>query len=372
MKLTINPKEVSPILKKIERVVANKNSIAILDCFLFDVRENGSMIITAFDNEIMVRVHAPMIECDGSFKFCVNAKKFSQTVSTINSDSLVIELDGNATAYCTHKKGKFQIPYYNGDDYPVVRIGELYQTTTIKSPTLFEFITDVNYAIGTDTLMPQFMGIYFDFKDDDVVSVATDTRMLAKSPKKEGVGDHDGMKPFIMPSKAASVLLSFIDPQDENCELVVQNDEKLASFTLDGKWQFLFRQIAGRYPNYDAVFPKESSNKAFVNRANFLESLNRIILFSPSVNTMIRLHFKPLTLELVSQDLDYNMSANEELSIAYQGDEITIGFSGNALMSAIGSMNSEEVVFELTDAQHAAIIYPPMSDVRALIMPMML
>ena len=40
------------------------------------------------------------------------------------------------------------------------------------------------------------------------------------------------------------------------------------------------RLIDGKYPNYEAVIPKENPNKLTIDRASFLNSVRRVSIFS--------------------------------------------------------------------------------------------
>ena len=368
MKLTINPKEVAPHLKRVERVIANKNLLSILDNFLCKV-DGYHMEITGSDNEVLVTLSVPIISSDGEFAFCVSAKKFSQAVCGISSDVLNIELDGNTTMTCKHKKGHFNLSYYaNTDDYPCLAMDTESVSTDLNGKQIYDIINNVSYATGTDTLHPVMTGVYFDFTEHGLVGVATDARLLVK--KSVSQVQCSAMKSFIMPSKCASIVSSFIEKSDDN--ILVTASEKNVKISSSIDWSIIFRQINGRFPRYDAVIPNLTNSAAIVNRGDFIDSLQRALLFSPSQTSAIRLHFALNKIELIAQDMDYNMSSTEEVECNYTGNEVTIGFNGASLLLLLNNFQCEEFMFNVQEPSRAALVYPDETKaLLALVMPMM-
>ena len=369
MELTINPKDVAPLLRKVERVIAAKSTIPALENFLIRCNDD-KLTVTAFDGEVRATATVPMLSSDCNFDFCVNARKFSQAINAIKTDVAKVVLDGNATMMCTHKKGKFNLSYTNGTDYPTAQQQGDVVYKHIEMKYVSSIINDVSYAAGTDTLRPIMMGVYFDFTDGGVIGVATDTMMLVKSTIN--IDDLSEMQPFVMPIKAASIVSSFIDQSSMDDKLVVSNDGKVVDIVLDGKWSISFRQIEGRYPKYNAVIPQKTDNNVFVKRVELIDSLQRALLFSSTQNNAVRIGFQHDKLELVAQDIDYNMSAKEEIECNYGGADMTIGFNGSSLLDILGHFTEEDIVFNITDAQRAVMIFPSNSNVLAIVMPMMI
>lgn len=371
MKLTINPKEIVQSLKRIERVVTNKNTIAIFDDFLFNVHENA-MAVTGSDGESMVSIILPIVSADGKFKFCANAKKFSQAIGAIKTDTLEITLDDKNMMRCKHKKGVFSLPYESANDYPMIATDTNdFKSVNVKSSDVKELIKSVSYATGDDELRPMFKGIYFDFTEKGLVGVGTDTRVLVKNEFND-VGDVSQMDSFIMPIKSASVAQLFLDATTSESDLEIKNNGSVGIIRLPQCWSIVFRQITGKFPNYNLVIPQKVGNEAKVNRIDLLDSLSRALLFSPYQSNIIRLKFTTNKIEVVAQDLDFNLSSTEEVECEYNGEEMTIGFNGSAMLAAINNLSCDEVYFNLTQSNKAALLYPQNDNIITLIMPMMI
>lgn len=369
MKLTINPKEIAPDLKKVERVISSKNIVAILSNFLLEVK-NGTLNVTAFDNLVRVTTTMPIVSSDGDFSFCVDAHKFAQAIGNINSDIAEIEIVDNMMV-CKHKRGKFNLSYYDGKDYPTMVL-EDGKCVLIPVRDIRPSIDSVAFAVSNDDLHPTMCGVYFDCTKDGIVGVGTDARILAKYSNDDGK-DYSELSSIIIPLKAANVISSFMERCSDDDNIEVTSTIDVTQLKIDSKWTISFRQINGKYPNYNAVIPQKTNNNATISRKDLIDALNSAVLFAPQKTVTIKFHFSNNKVELEAQDMDYNMSSIEEIECEYDGEEMTIGFNGLSFLSILSSMLTDFVCVNLNTPQRAALVYPK-DDVNflSLIMPVMI
>ena len=87
MKFTISSSLLSARLTTIGRVIVQKNTLPILDCFCFDIK--GQMLtITASDNDSTLTAKAELNECDADVRFAVNAKTLQDAIKEIPDQPL--------------------------------------------------------------------------------------------------------------------------------------------------------------------------------------------------------------------------------------------------------------------------------------------
>ncbi|TYA64155.1 DNA polymerase III subunit beta, partial [Seonamhaeicola marinus] len=63
------------------------------------------------------------------------------------------------------------------------------------------------------------------------------------------------------------------------------------------------RLIDGKYPNYEAVIPKENPNKLTIDRNQFLNSVKRVSIFSNKTTHQIRLKIAGAELNISAEDI---------------------------------------------------------------------
>ena len=69
-------------LQTIGRVINSKNTLPILDCFLFEIQDN-ILTITASDSETTLITNLELVERDANARFCINAKTIQDSMKEI-------------------------------------------------------------------------------------------------------------------------------------------------------------------------------------------------------------------------------------------------------------------------------------------------
>ena len=177
-----------------------------------------------------------------------------------------------------------------------------------------------------------------------------------------------------MPKKPLNLLKSILAGSEE--EVTVEYNDSNAKFSFDNT-EMVCRLIDGKYPNYEAVIPKENPNKLVIERNQFLNSVRRVSIFSNKTTHQIRLKIAGAELNISAEDIDYSNKAEERLTCDYQGDDMQIGFNSRFLTEMLNNLTSDEVSLEMSMPNRAGILTP--TDgldegevVTMLVMPVML
>jgi len=135
--------------------------------------------------------------------------------------------------------------------------------------------------------------------------------------------------------------------------------------------------VEGKYPSYNTVIPETSPIKIVVDRTDFLKTLRRVSVLSNQASNLIKLKLTSNNIEVSGQDIDYAISAVENLPCQYEGEEIEIGFKSIFLIDILSNLLTDSVSIELADSTRAGLLLPVANelkdeDILMLIMPMML
>ena len=142
-------------------------------------------------------------------------------------------------------------------------------------------------------------------------------------------------------------------------------------------YMLVCRLIDGKYPNYEAVIPKENPNKLHIDRTQFLNSVRRVAIFSNKTTHQIRLKIAGTELNISAEDIDYSNKAEERLTCDYQGDDLQIGFNSRFLTEMLNNLQSDEIQLEMSLPNRAGILTPvdgldEGEVITMLVMPVML
>lgn len=372
MKFIISSTAFSSRLQALGRVVNTKNSVSILECFVFDIR-NDKLTLTASDNENTLTSVLDLVEQDGEIRFAVNAKTVQDAMKEIPEQPLEIFVNEQTMEVTVaYQNGQYRFMAQSADEYPVPPVldGDITELR-ISAGRLLTSVGRELFATADDTLRPVMNGVYFDVKGGDVTFVASDGHKLACSTVKEVSADKDGA--FILPKKPASLLKNLFGKEEG--EVLVRFNARNAVFSTDTA-TLTCRLIEGHYPNYRSVIPQGNPNEATLNRQALLSVLRRVMIFSNVNSALVKLNFNMGNLSISSQDIDFSMSAEEKMLCDFNGTPMRIGFKGPFLTDLLNNLQSEEVTFRLSDATRAGVIVPSTQpegeEVLMLLMPMML
>mgnify|MGYP001287036568 FL=1 len=137
------------------------------------------------------------------------------------------------------------------------------------------------------------------------------------------------------------------------------------------------RLIDGKYPNYDAVIPKDNPNVLEIDRHQFLQAAKRSSIFSSKSTNQVRLEITGNKLVIKAEDVDFNNKSEETLECNYNGTDIAIGFNSKFIVEMLSNLDSDSVKLELSSPSRAGIISPSINDneseqILMLVMPIML
>ncbi len=262
--------------------------------------------------------------------------------------------------------------YANGDEFPKAVELENPSSTIINADILGTAVSKTIFAAGNDDLRPVMSGVFFQFSGEGLTFVATDAHKLVKYTREDVKANQSAE--FIMPKKPLNLLKGILASNDY--DVTIDYNDSNAKFTFDNTI-LICRLIDGKYPNYEAVIPKENPNKLVIDRTQFLNSVKRVSIFSNKTTHQIRLKVAGAELNISAEDIDYSNKAEERLTCDYQGDDMQIGFNSRFLTEMISNLASDEVQLEMSLPNRAGILTPTDGldegeHITMLVMPVML
>lgn len=213
---------------------------------------------------------------------------------------------------------------------------------------------------------------FFQFSSENSTFVATDAHKLVRYVRTDYKSDK--LVEFIMPKKPLNILKGILATNE--FDVKIEFNDSNAKFTFSNL-SLTCRLIDGKYPNYEAVIPKENPNVLTIDRSLFLNSTKRVSIFSNKTTHQVRLKITGNELIISAEDLDYSNKAEERLICNYNGDDMQIGFNSRFLTEMLSNLNSNEVKLELSLPNRAGILTPTNSgseaeEITMLVMPVML
>ncbi len=370
MKFIVSSTYLLKQLQVLGGVINNSNTLPILDNFLFEL-DNSKLTVSASDLETTMASTID-VESDSTGSVAIPARLLLDTLKTFPEQPLTFVIEENNIVEISSNHGKYALAYADGNEFPKAVELEDPSKTVITGDVLATAISKTIFAAGNDDLRPVMSGVFFQFSTEGLTFVATDAHKLVKYTREDVKANQ--VAEFIMPKKPLNLLKGILAASEDN--VTIEYNESNAKFTFENS-ELICRLIDGKYPNYEAVIPKENPNKLSIDRTQFLNSVRRVSIFSNKTTHQIRLKVAGAELNISAEDIDYSNKAEERLTCDYQGDDMQIGFNSRFLTEMLNNLSSDEVQLEMSMPNRAGILTPidgldEGEHITMLVMPVML
>lgn len=370
MELKVNRKKILEALGGVGMVAAKNSTLPILECVKISVREDGTMVITAFDLEVsFMRKFKFADSYESPFEFCINPRDLSGLLKTLRDEEITMVID-ESICVIKHAKGDASLSILPSIDFP--EPAKDANATKIKtdSATLFDWLKNAVKFVANDKLRPMICGVYLYVDGTEFGVAASDGKFLFTDNVRTDIDtplDANG----VLGAKAVSPLLDMLNGSDS---VVVSFGEKTISFRNENSMLSCLKPV-GAFPKFKMlVAPREGVVKINVDKADLMDSVSRALMTSNVATKLLRLSIGTHALGVSSEDLMFAKKVKEECVCEVDGDRtFDIGVRGDNFLDCLNAIESENVVMEMLDKTKAIFLFDESSpNRRMLCMPLLL
>lgn len=354
MKFNVEGKAFQQQLQAVSKVMNSKNTISILDNFLFRV-EGDRLSITGSDSENMLTAYVEITESESDGAIAIPAKRILEITKEIDNQPLTFYInDATKEIDLRFLNGHFNFMGVNADDYPLRReLTEERNQFSLPADMVLKGIERTIYAVSPETSRPIMTGIFWDIKPDRVIFVSSDTHKLVKY---ENLEKAPGLETsFILPQKTAGVIKNLLSKEDAEVRITFDGRGGVFEF---GDYILSSLFINGNYPNYNRVIPQENPFSLVVDRGSLINALRRVTLFASKSSNLVVINIQPNELLLSAQDLDYSTSAEERVSCQYEGNTMVVGFNGVFMIEILSNLVDNDILMRFSDPARPCLYSP--------------
>ena len=382
-------------LQKAAKCIDSKTAIAILSNVLLTQRkDDGKFLFVSATTDSELIIPAPLTIVEGSFKedVVLPITSLLSLLSTLPADCVVtMDLSQDKEhsmniEYCTQngenvKKGNVSLVYFSAEAFPrAAQPDNASLHISLPMATFSNVLSHAGKFVSDSDLRPVMRCLCIDVAEDrsEVIFVASNGHVLIKlihtnNPETGGSNFfRSGTPGKILVYSCFFKTLSVFD----GCEDIdIEANQSMVRFTA-GDITFVCKKAEGQYPNYNSVIPRNNTYKVTVDKRELAHVVKRVALFASESSNLIVLKKDGMFLDVSAQDLDFNMSANDQVLIT-EGtcpEGHSIGFKASSLLDVLAPIPSDTVTLHLSDPSHAGVVTANESSPRALtlLMPMIL
>lgn len=372
MKFIITSNTLLKGLQNISGILSANSLIPIIENFLFELEDN-SIKVTATDNETRASVTLKPSMVEGTGSIAIPPKILLNTLKALPDVPLTIQInEDNFAVELSAGEGVYKVAGYNPNDYPELALIENSTSIALNSVVLHNAINSTLFACTNDELRPQLMGVFFELTPEYTNFVATDAHKLVRFRRSDIKTDE--YISFIVHKKPLNLLKNLLLSVDTDVSLQFNNTN--VSFSFED-YTLTCRLLEGKFPDHEKVLPPNNDNEMLINREALLNALKRVAIFASQASNQVKLTIKGQELTIHAEDTDYSNEAKERIPCNYKGEDLEIGFNSRFLIDILGTLESKDVRFLLSEPNRAALIHPDNNiaeeeDILMLLMPVML
>lgn len=382
-------------LQKAAKCIDSKTTIAILTQVLLTQRkEDGKFFFVSATTDSELTIPAPLTIVEGSFKedAVLPITSLLSLLSTLPADCVVtmdLSQDKERSMnieYCTQngdnvKKGNVSLIYFSAESFPrVAQPDDASIHISLPMATFSNVLSHAGKFVSDSELRPVMKCLCIDVAEDrsEVTFVASNGHTLIKliHTNNPETGGSDFFREGT-PGKILvySVFFKTLSVFDDCEDIDIEANENMVRF-ISGDITFVCKKAAGQYPNYNSVIPKNNPYTVVVDKRELASVVKRVALFASESSNLIVLKKDGMFLDIAAQDIDFSMSATDQVlindSTCPEGHRI--GFKASSLLDTLAPIPSDTVCLHLGDPSRAATITANESSPLALtlLMPMIM
>lgn len=375
--ITVHVKAMRSAMKVLDKIVESRNTIPILSNVLIDASE-GRMAIMATDLDMQAVVH---LDCQVSqrIRTTIGARQLRDILNKLDADATLEMVLEPGKIVAKAGRAKFTLPSLPADDMPSLTVGDWLHQFEMPAFDLAAMIDAVSFAMSSEETRYYLNGIHLqaavraaaENPTEEPLMVlraaATDGHRLARfdANQPDGAGALEGV---IIPRKTIGVLGVLLDGHEGGVDVAVNRGK--IQFDL-GNTVLTSKLVDGTFPDYTRVIPTMNEKRLRCDRAALSAAVDRVMIMGEGKERRVRIDLSR-DLARVSAQSPESGEGSEEVSVEYDGDELTIGFNGGYLLGVISHVQGDSVDLRLSDAACGALVTDANVEARRLyvIMPM--
>lgn len=364
MQIRLKKQDLATAVPIVQSIASTQTSLPILNNVLLKTDHNNLVSLSATDFETRARIE---VAADVAKKgeITIPARMFCDLIKELPDDSeIVIEAkEKNASIQC--RSIHVDLATMPARDYPGFPEVEPRHTFDIEQRTLKAQMNKVLFAIPAKDPRKMLLGALFEFRDGDLIMVATDGKILAHAKRKLSSDRAPKNLSVVVPHKILEELGRHLD--DEGLVTVALDDRQIA-FRF-GSVLLVSNLIDGKYPNYENVIPKEFSREFKFRRGDMLQALRRASIMTDVKSNSVVLDFRDGGAEVEAESYERGRFA-ETIPATAPAEGFKISFNYKFLQEAIKEIEADEIILQANQPASPAVIRgTDIEDYFYLVMP---
>ncbi len=374
MRVTVLQENLARGLGIVSKAVSPRSTLPVLANILI-ASDEGRLRLSATNLEMGITCWiAARIEEEGSTT--VPARTFSDVVSTLPSDQVLLKLDTSTqTLNVRGGTSTNDIKCIDAQEFPPLPVPDFEGAVQINVGDFREMIHQVAFAASSDEARPVLMGVLVQVDKDKLTMAAADGFRL--SVRKAVLS---------APSTASISVIVPAQALKELARVATDGEEPIYMVLPKGRGQVVFRVkdvevvsqlIDGTFPDYQQIIPRSYKSRTLVSTSSLLKACKQAEIFAREGSNVARFNIKTSQGDMQPSEVEISATSEETgknetiVEATVDGGGLLIAFNVKFLREALEVIRTPNVALE-TSAPNAPGVVKPVGDDQFLhvIMPM--
>jgi DNA polymerase III subunit beta len=374
MKVTVLQENLARGLGIVSKAVSPRSTLPVLANVLI-ASDEGRLRLSATNLEMGITCWIPArIDEEGSTT--VPARTFSDLVSTLPSDQMLLKLDPQTqTLNVRGGTSTNDIKCIDAQEFPPMPVPDFDGAVQINVGDFREMIHQVVFAASSDEARPVLMGVLLQVDKDKLTMAAADGFRLSV---RKAVLATSSPAPVsaIVPAQALKELARVATDSEEPIYMVLPKGRGQVVFRVKDV-EVVSQLIDGTFPDYQQIIPRSYKSRTLVSTSSLLKACKQAEIFAREGSNVARFNIKSAQGEMQPSEVEISATSEETgknetiVEATVDGGGLLIAFNVKFLREALEVIRTPNVALE-TSAPNAPGVVKPVGDDQFLhvIMPM--
>ena len=374
MKVTVLQENLARGLSMVSKAVSPRSTLPVLANILI-ASDEGRLRLSATNLEMGITCWIPArIDEEGSTT--VPARTFSDLVSTLPSDQVLLKLDPSTqTLNVRGGTSTNDIKCIDAQEFPPLPVPDFDGAVQINVGDFREMIHQVAFAASSDEARPVLMGVLVQVDKDKLTMAAADGFRLSV---RKAVLSTPSPNPVsaIVPAQALKELARVATDSEEPIYMVMPKGRGQVVFRVKDV-EVVSQLIDGTFPDFQQIIPRSYKSRTLVSTSSLLKACKQAEIFAREGSNVARLNIKSAQSEMQPSEVEISATSEETgknetiVEATVDGTGLLIAFNVKFLREALEVIRTPNVALE-TSAPNAPGVVKPVGDDQFLhvIMPM--
>jgi len=365
MKFKINREVFLLPLQQIVNVIEKRQTMPILANVLFQLEKN-QLTLTGTDLEVQI-VAKLALENENEGSITVPARKLLD-ICRLLPTAAEIKFELIATKLKIQSgRSRFMVSTLIADEYPGFEMSAMDCQFVMPSSQLKKALDKTTFCMANQDIRYYLNGIMLSIFNQQLKLVGSDGHRL--SIYEDSILQETGIElRVIIPRKGVLELARLLEEDQEVQVELSRNNIRVVIDSLI----FSAKLVDSKYPDFSKVFVQKFYSSIHVQKQLLKEALTRVAILSNEKFRGVEFVIDGNNLQISTNNPEHE-EADEEISIEYQGQPLSIAFNSQYILDAISNLDSELAVLTIAENSSCCFIEEPSEQkYKFIVMPMRL